>query len=467
MRKAARKIAVGAATALANLEKSKTGNTRRGRKQLASSMASEVEFPSVAPSGLAKVVQGFHMDASRYGRTAGNYAYAVSGNLARQVSEGYIRMLLQPFEPDLAQRYPDTVIVPTALVNLRAQSTRAAPAIDPANPWFAALFVKTSRWPPTGFSAGDPHDSTAPTIAFPGAITGITDGLPPALCNWGNYDGAGLNTPASQAQWQALSATDRTLACAIRVKPEALAPGNFSYGGTFYFLEVQQDEFLALQASLNTNGGEDVCIQMVTARKGFSITTDDMAKVGGVTHPFLPTGPNCFNMSDTSKKPNGLLLDFSAPATSGFASFSFLTDDTGHILRTPNPPAVFSSPPILVAVGYGVNPNSILRFDYGHMIEYIPTAAASGLLDTKSCPPSSQAVDLTLRNVQTVQSELYNSNVGQIATLVGGTGSIASHVGQGKAAAKASSEAGQLIGRLSGGKSLRNLGSALGITSLR
>lgn len=214
------------------------------------------EFPALpktspvpAPSGRA----AFLGDAAARGKDV----------VERNVTD-YSRMLLDPFSVSKGHRYPDETIVPTALVNLRRSDTYTVGAggtVGTALHWklrtaTGGVYVGTVAPPGTSFSAGE--------------AAGV-------VSDYGT----------AQSSWSALTTVDRTLACGVRVRLVGLPTSTFLPSGTLYFLQIQSLEYTG--ATFDT---EAECIQAVTARRGFSITANELSKMDGAIAPYLPQGPD-------------------------------------------------------------------------------------------------------------------------------------------------------------------------------
>lgn len=266
------------------------------------------------------------------------------------VASPYLRMVLNPFESE-GRRYPDESIVPTGLVHLQTSSTYTVDASGAANGFWTYL-----NWKVT-----DAVASLHSTILSPIAI-----GSTPTFSDYG----------VPQASWRALDSIDRTLACAVRVRLMGLPTSTFVPSGTVYFLQYQPGE---VGTGVDT---EAECIQAVTARKGFSITLAEIARLGAVHLPFLPQGPMSYVFSASNSY-----------AASGFP------DNAASLINSPISPNGG-----LAVVAYGVQQNVVLRFDYSHHVEYIPKVGSAGLVETRVELPSSAAREFIATGTQNVLS---------------------------------------------------------------
>jgi hypothetical protein len=292
-------------------------------------------------------------------------------------------MLLDPFSVSKGHRYPDETIVPTALVNLRRSDTYTVGAggtVGTALHWklraaTGGVYVGTVAPPGTSFSAGE--------------AAGV-------VSDYGT----------AQSSWSALTTVDRTLACGVRVRLVGLPTSTFLPSGTLYFLQIQSLEYTG--ATFDT---EAECIQAVTARRGFSITANELSKMDGAIAPYLPQGPMSFVFSDKD-----------APG----ASFSAVFAGAGG--------GAVSANGAVVVVGFGLQPGSVLRFDYCHHVEYIPSIPSAGLLEVAVEPPSAAARDGMARAAQIVQTNtMGRTDAASLKPFVGSgstLGSIAAAVGK-------------------------------------
>lgn len=279
----------------------------------------------------------------------------------------YGHMMMDPFNREAATRYPDETILPTSLVHLTSSSTYLVDGTGTMWAWLKGKVI-----------------SNTAALGYPAAYTLIRPtrvGTP-----WGPDDYGSL-----QASWQALESIDRTLAYGIRVRVTGLAPSSFLPSGSFYFLQIQQDEAQAAFGALSASG-EEYAIQAVTAGKGFSMTTNELSKMDGVTLPGLPQGPMSFLFSDKD---------------------AVMTNTAGNAPTLGTAPSQVSSAcPILIVVGFGLQAGMVIRVDYAHHVEYVPSVDASGLVQTKVCAPSAQAREGIASVAAIVQQRLGGSTSG-------------------------------------------------------
>ncbi len=248
-----------------------------------------------------------------------------------RASGEYLQMLVNPFVQN-GQRYPDETIVPTALVHFNASQTWTVNASAAAGGFYTYLNWKVR-------TAGVSDATFVGPTAFGGAVTTRDYGTP-------------------QSQWAALSSVDRSLALGLRVRHVGLPVSTFVPSGTLYFLQLQAGE----QPSSVYNS-ETGCIAAVAARKGFSMTCAELSRLGNCVHiPYLPQGPMSYVFSNQ------------VDAASGFP------DAVTNQSVAPNN--------MICCIGFGLQEGCILRFDYAHHVEYIPTSAAAGLVEARVQTPS-------------------------------------------------------------------------------
>jgi len=303
-------------------------------------------------------------------------------------------MVLNPFR-DEGYRYPDETIVPTGMVHLVDSVTWTMPSTGSTGNFTTALQAKPVRTTSNG----------GPPIPAPGQPNPFTISPPnPFAVGTGLSPIPTSDYGANQTSWANLSAIDRTLASAIRVRMVGLPPSQFMPAGSLYFLQLQREEFFQIAApgGLQDYNGEALAMQMVTAGKGFVVTVNELNHSDGVCMPLLPQGPMSYVFSDTD---------------SYGAAYSGATAGTSTVV---------SAPPYIVVVGYGIPPGSVLRFDYTHWIEYIPETTAAGLISTAVCPPSYQEREAVSRVAQTVQSQIAGkSSIRDVAGLLSDNSAVA------------------------------------------
>jgi len=299
-------------------------------------------------------------------------------------------MILNPMRSaEQSIRYPDETIVPTGVVSLQDSVSYQVGSIVGG---VAGTVQATLRWKVVN---DDPAS----------ALNELPIVSPKPLGTLGG------NVPyAQQAQWLPLSAVDRTLACGIRLRVVGLPPAAFMPSGTVYFLQYQNSEYTDLLASLSGLAGESAARAAVAAKKGFSCTVNEVSKTDGVLLPYLPQGPMSFVFSDTG----------SAVAT-------------GAGMAGGAPSTVVSANGGVLIVGFGLQDGMELRFDFGHIIEYIPRAVAAGLVATAVQPPSAVLRDGISTGAAMIQQHLGGATtLSSIArVVVGGASAAAAAVARG------------------------------------
>ncbi len=262
-------------------------------------------------------------------------------------------MVVNPFESE-GCRYPDESIVPTGLVRLQTSTT-----LTTAAPGSILTVLNWKVRDATAGGAGTGHATIIPAFNIGGSIVNSDYGVP-------------------QAAWRPLVAIDRTLAAAIRVRLMGLPVSTFVPSGTLYFLQYQPGEALG---SFDT---ETECIQAVVARKGFSLTLAEIAKLGAIHVPYLPQGPMSYVFSQSNSIP-----------ASGYPDSDTVIGPVSSVVA-PNGG--------LVVAGFGLQSGVVLRFDYSHHVEYIPQVASAGLIETKVELPSASAREFIAKDSQAVIS---------------------------------------------------------------
>lgn len=285
----------------------------------------------------------------------------------------YLAMILDPLAKEKGCRYPDETIVPTGMVHLASSTSYTVPA-------GGTTFAAGLHWKALTSAQAGANPELQPII-LPG----------PSPTEVGFLSYADYASP--QKTWSDLSAVDRSLGLAIRLRLTGLPTSTFLPSGTLYFLQLQAREISTFFAAAYD---EPACIQAVTAGKGFSATINELSKTDGVTLPFLPQGPMSFVFSDTGAPP---------AIAAGWEQ----------------PSGILSANGMILVIGFGLQAGMTLRVDYAHHIEYIPQATAAGLVQTKVEPPNSGARDAISRGAQAVQSTLAGATqLGPIKDLVTG-----------------------------------------------
>lgn len=238
------------------------GGAGLSRRQLAALRADGgVQFPPL-PASL--VTRPKDLSLASYANGIAERAGAIRG------ASPYLRMLINPFDAT-SRRYPDESIVPTGVVHLTTSNTYTVDASAASVGFYTFL-----NWKLRTASGTSPfHATYYPPIPFGGTIT------------YADYGGP-------QSSWAALSAVDRTLACAVRARLVGLPTSTFVPSGTLYFIQYQVGEGRLVFDT------EAECIQAVTAKKGFSVTVAELARLGAVHIPYLPQGPMSYVFSATN-----------------------------------------------------------------------------------------------------------------------------------------------------------------------
>jgi len=286
-------------------------------------------------------------------------------------------MVMNPLAKEFICRYPDESLLPTALTHFTLSSTITldAPASGHAESFrtFSAEKLLTLAAPSVSGSTGGclyladdtQADYGTPHIAWAGGTT----------------------------QAGGFSSIDRTLASCIRVRVVGLPTSTFLPSGSVYFLQLTNLEFDSTTQRLVTPGGESVAMQAVAAGKGFCVTTNEISKSdGGITHFSLPFGPNSYVYSDTNML---------KPALSGRGG------NTETVFGGTGGSSALSSNGFIMVIGYGLQPGTVLRFDYAHVVEYVPTTSAAGVISTQLELPSMerrQDISLAIQKVNEVRA---------------------------------------------------------------
>lgn len=293
----------------------------------------------------------------------------------------YMEMILDPHRStENAVRYPDETIVPTGLVSLQDSITYTVPAEEVGT---VGTFRTLLRWKVIDDDVASSYSENPILSPIPIGATSHT---------------GGTRTYTQQSNWLPLSAVDRTLACGIRLRMVGLPTSTFMPSGTVYFLQYQNVELSDFNAGLITDG-ESYARAAVAAKKGFSCTINELSKTEGVTVPYLPQGPMSFVFSDSNT---------AASAIAGIVGAGVSS-------------TVVSANGGVMVVGFGLQPGSILRFDYGHVIEYVPRAKAAGLIQTAVQPPSSAMRDSISHGAAMVQQTISGAtSLSSIAKVVAG-----------------------------------------------
>jgi hypothetical protein len=239
-------------------------------------------------------------------------------------------MVVNPFDA-YSHRYPDETIIPTGLVKFNKAITYTVNS-DGATNGFATIL----NWKVRDATGG------AYTIFGPWPFAG-------------SASASDYGTP--QSSWRALDTIDRTLAAAVRVRLLGLPDSSYLPTGTLYFLQYQPGEVLGSFDS------ESECVAAVTAKRGFSLTTAEIARLGAVHIPFLPQGPMSFLFSASNAA--------DADSASTLADTSVVSPNGG-----------------LVVVAFGVKSDTSFRFDFTHHVEYVPGVGSAGLIETRVEMPS-------------------------------------------------------------------------------
>lgn len=283
-----------------------------------------------------------------------------------QVSR-YLKMLVDPYQKQNGVRYPDETLTPTAMVHLTTSQTYTVPA--------GATIVTSALQGKVLDVATNP---TAAPIVQPSANT-----LPSALPL--------LDYGLPQTTWRGVDAEDRTLAAGIRMRVLGNPPSTFLTTGTAYCLQLMDDEARALIYNVSGVATEAACIQAVQSGKGFQMTLDEVYRRGGVSCPLLPCGPNSFAFSDSNAAASA--TDFAHPPTSG----------------------IISKLPTAAIFIFGTVAGTVLRFDYAHHIEYIPTPAGAGLLQVGRVASSAKARETITNRVQ----DMFGKMISDLPSTVG------------------------------------------------
>lgn len=302
------------------------------------------QFPSLPKKSKASKIPSEFLTSRPSANPSMSYMNAVVNNYSRLKRGGpsFINMIRDPFTKEFACRYPDETIVPTALVHLLSSTSYTVP---PGTSSFATYL----SWK---------VDNTYLPINPP-----TTFGTPFAAVSYG--------TP--QTTWETVSSNDRTLAMGIRIRNIALPISTFKPAGTLYFIQLQANE------DIQNYSTEDVCLQAVTAGKGYYFTVQELGESAASVF-YLPQGPMSYVFSNTG-------------ADAAIIGINGVVSPNGYVAM----------------IGFGVQPGLTFRMDYAHHVEYIPKPSAAGIISTRVEPPSSNVREMISRGAQSLQQRIAGS----------------------------------------------------------
>lgn len=286
-----------------------------------------------------------------------------SGFLAKTNGSDYLKCLMQPIDTPCGVRWPDETLVPTSTNKFISETTYVVTGTTFAcglgwkaiQKGAAAAFTGNGAFPAGSVWSTILQPQDAPTL-------GLDSDYGP-----------------SQATWATLSSVDRTIACGLRVRLTDLPPNKFMKPGKLYFIQYTPEEFPGvLAATLAAN--EPYFQQLVTASKGFTLTTADADAAGGVSHPFLPMGPNSFVYSGTD---------------AGFAAGTTNNATSAAVQQNLN----VSANGGLWVIGFGVTAGTAVNVTFAHHLEFVPTVSAAGLLEPVTSQPDTMLRQDILSNI--------------------------------------------------------------------
>lgn len=369
--------------------KNNSGVSRRTAAKMSAKVRGGVEFPPLTnranPTPVPRSGPSY-ADVTTYGQSKVGQVKGLTS---------YMEMILDPHRSaEDACRYPDETIVPTALVSLQDSITYSVPATTSVTQVSGTL-ITALKWKVTKDDSGTETISELP-ITRPQLMDTSFNPL---------QDSNQAYT--QQGPWLTLSSTDRTLAAGIRIRTVGLPVSTFMPSGTVYFIQYQNQEIKDLVFGLSGQG-ESVARAAVAAKKGFSMTVNELSRTEGVTIPYLPQGPMSFVFSDSGT---------SAAANAGAYTASTVVSANGGLL----------------IAAFGLQVGQSLRLDYGHVIEYIPRSTAAGLIQTAVQPPSSSMRDSISAGAAMIQQNISGAtSLSSIAQVVaGGALTAAANVAKG------------------------------------
>lgn len=318
-------------------------------------------------------------------RTSGDMLAAVharaKASIVRDVS-AYGRMILDPYDRSRMVRYPDETLVETCLTQLIYSTSHTVATPDLCVGLDGKLIKATTI--NDGTTSGN-----VGSICLPKALTGISVASAFAS-DYGD----------PQSTMQTMNARERTLAAGVRVRLTGLPSSTFLPSGRLYFLQLSDPAQLT---QLGTEL-EPYAIQSVQAGNGFSMTLNELGKLeSGASIPLLPVGPGSFAFSQNQQ--------YAASAIAGKYIHTAPVTVGGSAVLLPT--SGLSPYPFLIVACFGVAAGTVLQFDFAHVLEYVPTPTAAGLLDPKVEMPSVE------------KREQISRMVGAISERVGGATSAA------------------------------------------
>jgi len=353
--------------------------------------------------------------------------------------EKYSTVMMNPWvDSSFFTRYPDEVITPTAMAGFFANRTytMTSSSTAPIKSFFLRTRLQTYsedlpvtdlgeaitiqngatlaalhgvyRYTPGCIAA---LDMFAPTPAS--AVSTISPiGISPApnQVAWGDDYGSEL------ARWLPLQAAYRTTACAVRVRVIGLPTNTFLSPGKIYFLQLKwrADEVPMSEQDL---------VDLERLGRGSHVSLDQVRENGSKTLFYVPDSPDKFRMSSATLPAPGVFLETTNTGAQvlGKKVFPWMRDVlTDYVNTAParwvvpyDPNATYggsssstsetydlqnaADEEAILAIYYvGSQDGVVLEVDYAHVVEFIPTTEAAGIITTDICLPNSQARDAIL-----------------------------------------------------------------------
>lgn len=313
-------------------------------------------------------------------------------------------MLLDPFDSSKAVRYPDATLRGTCLAHFFNRS--AFTSSPDMQTYGAAACLAHDLAQPTSTGTQYARDSIVPFDpannqwmcyqASTGGFTPMADLKPTgSALGWraGNLPGTlGQYYGPRQTTYEEASSQERTVAAALRLRTLGLPPGQFAYNGRVYFMWVPAADLPQTNATSATSGWyvssaaevalgaaasaitEARCMAMVEAGQGFTATLAEIDRVGGMSIPSLPVGPNSFmyRATGTSRVSGAWSSAYACDATG-------LPPGPGQFFTDVNADTPFEPGQFLVIAMFGVADGTELALEQAHVIEYIPSPSGSAI----------------------------------------------------------------------------------------
>lgn len=324
-----------------------------------------------------------------------------SSPLVNTCGSKFIRKILRPFGPLDMVRYPDEVMIPTALASQIVSNTY----VCSSSSWLTAMTVQwldstsgtgQNAWIIPASAAADRPGPVVPAFAMGSSTTGLLYDQ-----NWPSY-----------STLSSLMGSARPLFAGIQVSISGLPSSTFMASGKIYFCQIPAISWQDYTGGIGPGGlstfpaiAETAFKALVSAGRGFVVDAEEVRRRGRIFIPWLVANPNDLTMG---LPPQRRWQRYNGGNDIDPQSNKFTSDIEAY-------------PEFLCVAGYGMASGTVVNLDYTVGFEYTASASVSGMVETEIPVSSSRDRDTIWQGIRSLASDIFGvTDVRDLPDYVGG-----------------------------------------------